>query len=80
MVSALATIFTRTARLRMLRGLVCTASMASSVPCPVASGANLATMNAESSAPPVVISGIAQGRTKPLDPWLPPSPTGVGMW
>ncbi len=81
MVSALATILTSTARKRMARGSVCTASMASSVPCPVASGANLATSNADSSAPTVVTNGIAHGRAKPAEPRLPPpSPTGVGIW
>jgi hypothetical protein len=80
MVSALATIFTSTARNRMERGSVCTASMASSVPWPVASGASLVTINADSSAPTVVTRGIAHGRTNPGDPCEPPSPTGLGTW
>lgn len=41
-------------------------------------GASLATSNADKSAPAVVTSGIAQRRAKPADPWLPPSPTGIG--
>jgi hypothetical protein len=80
-VSALATIFTSTARKRMARGSPCTASMASSVPWPVASGASFATTKAEISAPPVVTNGIAHARRKPESPRTPPpSPTGVGMW
>ncbi|CKQ26855.1 Uncharacterised protein [Mycobacterium tuberculosis] len=45
----------------------------------MASGASLATINADSTAPPVVTSGIAHGRAKPVDPRWPPSPTGVGI-
>ena len=61
MVSALETIFTNTTRPRMCRGSVWIASIALSVPCPLASGANLATINADTSAPPVVTSGSAHG-------------------
>ncbi len=61
MVSALAIVFTTIVRPRMARGSVCTASMALSVPCPSASGANFDTSSADTSAPPNVISGIAHG-------------------
>ena len=64
---ALDTIFTATARARIDRGSLCTASIAASVPCPWASGASLATMNADTSAPPKVISGIAHGRVNPAN-------------
>ncbi len=40
--------------------------------------ASLATINADSTAPPVVTSGIAHGRAKPVDLRWPPSSTGVG--
>ena len=80
MVIALVMVFTTMARTRMLRGSVCTASMALSVPCPSASGANLATSHADTSAPPKVTSGIAHGRGNPVEPGSPPSPTGFGMW
>ena len=42
-VTALVMVFTRIARARIARGSVCTASIALSVPCPSASGANFAT-------------------------------------
>ena len=61
MVSALAMVFTTIARPRIARGSVCTASIALSVPCPSASGANLATSSADTSAPPNATSGIAHG-------------------
>ena len=77
-VSALAIIFTSTTRPRMARGSVCTASMALSVPCPSASGANLATIAADTSAPSVVTNGIAHGRENPGEPGSPPSPWAVG--
>jgi hypothetical protein len=77
-VSALETIFTSTTRARMARGSLCTASMALSVPWPSASGANLATIHAETNAPPVVIRGIAHQRGKPVLPASPPSPAAVG--
>ena len=77
-VMALDTIFTATARARIDRGSLCTASIAASVPCPCASGASLATMNADTSAPPKVISGIAHGRVKPREPDPPPSVTAFG--
>ena len=78
MVSALDTIFTSTARARIARGSVCTASIALSVPWPSASGANLATSHADTSAPPKVINGIAHARRKPVEPGSPPSPLAVG--
>ena len=61
MVSALEIIFTDTTRARMCRGSVWIASIALSVPWPLASGANLATINADTSAPAVVTSGSAHG-------------------
>jgi hypothetical protein len=72
-------VFTTMARTRMARGSVCTASMALSVPCPSASGANLYTSNADISAPLHTTSGMAHGRSNPLDPGSPPSPNGFGM-
>ena len=80
MVSALVMVFTTMARVRMLRGSVCTASIALSVPWPSASGANFATSHADTSAPPQAISGIAHGLSNPGDPGSPPSsPSGLGM-
>jgi len=78
-VSALATVFTTMARPRIRRGSVCTASIASSVPWPSASGANRAISHADTRAPVQAISGIAQGRWNPADPGSPPSPTASGM-
>ena len=79
MVTALVMVFTTIARARIARGSVCTASIALSVPCPSASGANLATSHADSSAPPNATNGIAHGRSNPGEPASPPSPTGLGM-
>ena len=77
-VKALEIIFTSTTRDRITRGSVCTASIALSVPCPSASGANFATIAADTSAPSVVISGMAHGRSNPDEPRWPPSPNAVG--
>jgi hypothetical protein len=77
-VSALDTILTSTALTRMARGSVCTASIALSVPWPSASGANLATIQADTRAPPNVTSGMAHARWKPVEPRSPPSPAAVG--
>ena len=61
MVRALEIILTTTTRARMCRGSVWIASIALSVPWPLASGANLATISADTSAPAVVTSGSAHG-------------------
>ncbi len=79
MVSALESILTTTARPRIDRGSVWTASMALSVPWPSASGANRATSVAETRAPPKTMSGIAHGRTNPADPVPPPDSLASGM-
>jgi hypothetical protein len=79
MVKALAMVLTMIARTRIARGSLCTASIALSVPWPSASGANIATSSADTSAPPNATSGIAHGLEKWVpEPGLPPSPKGCG--
>ena len=77
-VSALAINLTTTARPRIDRGSFSAASIALSVPWPWASGANFATMNADTKAPPKAINTIAHGRLNPGDPDPPPSPMDCG--
>ena len=77
-VSAEATILTRTVRKRTPRGLWWTAAIAASVPWPSASGAIRKTRIAPSSAPPLAIRGSAQGRAGPAPGATFPSPNGSG--
>ena len=76
MVSAEATIFTKTVRIRTPRGLWCTAAIAASVPWPSASGATAKTRTAPASAPTHAKSGMAHGRAKYEDAAPPPSLIG----
>ena len=78
MVSAEATIFTKTVRIRTPRGLWCTAAIAASVPWPSASGATAKTRIAPARAPTLAMSGMAHGRAKCDDASLPPSLAGSG--
>ena len=65
MVSAEATIFTKTVRSRTPRGLWCTAAIAASVPCPSASGATRKTRIAPNKRP------------RARDKWNRPRPSEV---
>jgi hypothetical protein len=78
MVTADATIFTMTARARIMRGLRCTASMAASVPWPSASGASRNTRMPEISPPAPTMIGISHQCAKWPVPPKPPSPAGSG--